>query len=318
MDVRAVAVASLLVATLLLALVPYPATFVGPGESADYYEHRVAPASSQAYDAQMETIRDEGANESELRHVAYDDLSPTARELFDRALDRPPSDDGAHAVEPIVCRDGAYLCPGYDREDLPEEFEYATDRQPEAVALVVERGDERHLYSTSGLGLQSRHGSPGLALLLFAGISTLAIGAGFVAGAGAGHVLSSLAGRVATVVLGATVFSLPFTDSVPAAAADAPSFLILAVGLSVIAYALTPSPRSLRSRKWALGCGVGLVVAVLVVPYVATVFRSEPAFFAAIGAVLLGWVAPLVHSVAAVLGRFDPDRGRVVDGAERK
>lgn len=144
---RLLRVSGIVVAVLLLGLAVYPGTFTSPyvtGEDTPRYAHTIVPESSSQYE--------EVTSEHDPEIYQYDDLSPTAQELFDRTRAAEPRRNGERRYIPDVCREFVLVCDEYATKDLPEEFTYGTQLNYDEAFVFIEDGDERYLLQTGITG----------------------------------------------------------------------------------------------------------------------------------------------------------------------
>lgn len=146
---RRVRLAGFVVAALLLVLAAYPGTFGAPYVTASdgpQYAHTIVPAGSPLYD--------EYTSGYDHEVYQYEELSPVARELFDRTRAAEPREqyNGERRYIPEVCRDFMLVCDTYYEDDLPEEFTYGTELDYEEAFVFVEDGSDRYLLQTGWTG----------------------------------------------------------------------------------------------------------------------------------------------------------------------
>lgn len=154
MERDSVSRAALIVAVLLALLLLYPGVPSGPvAKHNPAHQHYVAEEGTPAYDEIVGEATPGSASESDLRSVQYEELSPEARAAFDETLERPGRGEGFYAHEPVVCKDGFYLCFGTDESDLPPEFTYDQEASPSEAVLFVERGEQTYVFSTGAFGM---------------------------------------------------------------------------------------------------------------------------------------------------------------------
>lgn len=123
---------------LLVALLFHPATFAAP--------------YPQEHDSQYaHTLVSEWEGDGELEVYEYDELSPVARELFDRTREA----DGFYS--PDVCAEFMLVCDGYYEDDLPDEFAYGSYLSPSESHVIVEDGDERYVLKTGQGSVQAMY-----------------------------------------------------------------------------------------------------------------------------------------------------------------
>lgn len=136
------------VAVVLLGLAFYPGTLTSPYATSQdtlRYAHTIVPESSPQYE--------EYAEEHDPETLRYDELSPVARELFDRTkAAEPRSYDGERRYVPDVCRDFVLVCDTYSQDELPDEFTYGTELTYEEAFVFIEDGDDRYLLRTGITG----------------------------------------------------------------------------------------------------------------------------------------------------------------------
>ena len=133
---------------VLLGLAFYPGTLTSPyvtGQDTPRYAHAIVPESSPQYEGYVE--------EHDTEVLRYDELSPMARELFDRTRAADPRNyDGEREFIPDVCRDFVLVCDAYPQDDLPDEFTYGTELTYEEAFVFIEDGDDRYLLRTGTTG----------------------------------------------------------------------------------------------------------------------------------------------------------------------
>lgn len=134
----------IVIAILLVGLIFYPGALASPyitAQDGPQYAHTIIPESSPMYE--------EYTSEYELETYRYDELSPVARELFDRtrAADPRPQYNDERRYIPDVCRDFVLVCDAYSQNELPGEFTYGTELSTEATLQFIE-ADERYLFQT--------------------------------------------------------------------------------------------------------------------------------------------------------------------------
>lgn len=147
MDDRILRAGCLLVGLVLVAVVVYPPAFFGLEQGGVWYEVRVDPADSPAYDDRLAHFSDDGTDESDLSVVQYDELSPAARDLFDGASDQPPEDDGTRAADVRVCKPFTVACPWYSPSELPPELAFDGAADATEAAVIVQTDDGSYLLS---------------------------------------------------------------------------------------------------------------------------------------------------------------------------
>lgn len=155
LDSRRLRIAGLVVAVGLLALAAYPGTLASPYETTrggPSYDHAIVPESSVTYE--------EYASDPDLATYRYEDLSPAAKEVFDRTLADPDRE-----FEPTVCRGFVLVCDAYAQSDLPPEFEYGTRLRPDEALRFVEKGGERYLFRTGTINHATLFGFSNLLFL---------------------------------------------------------------------------------------------------------------------------------------------------------
>jgi hypothetical protein len=144
---RALRLAGVALAVVLVALALYPGTLASPLVTADdtpKYSHTIVPESASQYD--------EYTAGYDHDVYQYEDLSPVAQELFDRTRAAESGPNGERTYVPAVCRDWVLACDGYAEEDLPAAFTYGTELDYEEAFVFVEDGDERYLLQTGITG----------------------------------------------------------------------------------------------------------------------------------------------------------------------
>ncbi|MFC7226613.1 hypothetical protein N0B31_04300 [Salinirubellus salinus] len=164
-DARRLRIAGLVVAVVLLGLAAYPGTLASPYETTrgdPSYDHAIVTESSATYD--------EYAADPDIEIYRYEELSPAAQDLFDRALAEP---DGV--FEPTVCRGFVLVCDGYAQSDLPPEFEYGTRLRPDEALQFVEKGGERYLFRTGTINHATLFGFSNLLFLAWPTVIPLGI-----------------------------------------------------------------------------------------------------------------------------------------------
>lgn len=299
---RHVAVAGVLVAALLLVLVWYPGTFVGPEDDRELYEHRVDPATASSYDQRLATIRSEAERnegfeegtdvEDELTTVSYEELSPAARATFDRTLEAPPDASGAHVYDPFVCRDGWRLCAGMQRSELPPEFGYGSGSPLDGAALIVETDDGRYLFSTGAVDYTPQDGAGfGLAIFTYVvkGVALIPFAA-FLLAYSTGIATGSREWTAAGVTSGIALVALGvvFFDGTVAIG-------LLLGGLVLVAVATAPQTDDCRLRGLAVALG-GLLATIAVAPSQLLPLIGSPSY------PFLGGLLVLVGAWSSVAG----------------
>lgn len=211
---RRLRVLGLGVALLLVVLALYPGTLASPSLSPHesvQYSHAVEPESSERYA--------EWTEEVDLDTYAYEDLSPPARELFDRTRAAEPSQYGwKYTYTPRVCRDAVLVCDGFFRHELPAEFTYGEELTPQEALVIVEDGDDRYLLKTGQFGHGDRFGPPVRQVGVWLTVFPLALFVGVVAVSAASDRV--LVGTVGWGVLVATLAVLaPYLEMIGAMSA---------------------------------------------------------------------------------------------------
>lgn len=144
------------VAVLLVVLALYPGTLASPylsPQETTQYSHAVTPESSDTYE--------EWTEEFDPDYYRYEELSPEARELFDRTRTAEPSEHGwERTFTPRICRDVVLVCDGYVRGELPEEFTYGEELTPDEALVIVQHGEDRYLLKTGEFGHGDRFALP--------------------------------------------------------------------------------------------------------------------------------------------------------------
>lgn len=307
MDRRHVAVAGVLVAALLLVLVWYPGTFVGPEDDEWYYEHRVDPVTASSYDQRLETIRSEAVSgddseagsdvEDELTTVSYEELSPEARTMFDRTLESPPEHSGAHVHDPFVCEEGWRLCAGMRRSELPPEFDYGSVSDPADAALFVEIDDGRYLFSTRSVDYTPQDGASfGLAMVTYVvkGVALLPFAAFLVAystGLATGSREWTAAGASSGIAIAA--LAAVYFDGIA-------SIGLFLGGLVLLVVSAAPRTDDLRLRALAVALGA-LLAAIAVAPAHLLPLTGRPSYavLTAFLVLLVAWSSVAGLCVAA-------------------
>lgn len=139
--------AFIIVAILLLVGLPfYSGTFVGGYDiNTHQYEHEIVAGPT---DNATETVNLSQSIESEATRYRYEDLSPVARELFDRTRTAD-----SLTYTPNVCESYVLVCDSYYEADLPSEFTYgygfdSVDSRNADVYTVIENNGDEYLLRT--------------------------------------------------------------------------------------------------------------------------------------------------------------------------
>ena len=120
-------------AVLLVALLFYPGTFSSP------YADRNAGDYSHALASEWE-------REGEIPVYQYGELSPPARDLFDRTR------SAGGSYRPDVCQGFMPVCDGYYEDELPDEFAHGSDLSPAESHVIIDDGPERYVLETGQSG----------------------------------------------------------------------------------------------------------------------------------------------------------------------
>lgn len=296
---RRLTVAAVLLAAVLLVLVGYPGTFVGPIDEDPFYEHRIEPTSSEAYEERIATFEDRSRDsEEDLREVRYDELSPGGQALFDRTAAVERDSDGTRDYRPTVCKAYALYCPGLRQGDLPREFSYEYDADFLDSAVIVETDDGRHLFSAAAHSTVYPHGDPSGVFRALLSFLTLAPFATFLLAFSTGRAIESrsvrAAGSLTCVVLAgiaARTSSFVWTTL---------TFVVCAVLL--VPFAVPTPAANLRLRALAIAVGA-FVAALSVVPsHLSTVTSIGPnVVLVALVTLSVSWIGMASLSVAAYL-----------------
>jgi hypothetical protein len=194
---RVLQVLGIATAVLLVALLFHPATFAAPyaGEHTSQYSHELVS---------------EWEGDGDLAVYEYDELSPVARELFDRTREA----DGSYS--PDVCAEFMLVCDGYYEDELPDEFTYGAYLSPPESHVIVEEGDERYVLKTGQGSVQAIYFDTGgivsfVTLIPTALFLVFAVGANRIIGtAAADRVLGASVAGGAT--LGALSMLAPYLE----------------------------------------------------------------------------------------------------------
>lgn len=164
-------VVAVVVFLLLGSLAFYPGTFaLGYDDNVWEYEHEIEARSGE------DVTRGgafEPATDLEYPSYRYEELSPTAQELFDRTRTTDSS-----TYTPDVCRDYVLICNGYYDEELPSEFTYGQSLDNASLYTAIEYEGANYLLRT---GTAAEPNAPnflyGFNLFLFRGLLLLHAGA---------------------------------------------------------------------------------------------------------------------------------------------
>ncbi|WP_281193346.1 hypothetical protein [Halorubrum sp. F4] len=135
-------VAFAVVVALLLVGLPFYAGTFSPGYSPNSYnyEHEIEAGPADDVTGGLEL-----GDDTDLEDITYEyeEMSPTARELFDRTLRADSSE-----YVPDVCENYVLVCDGYYKQDLPSEFIYGPGMSDEFRYSVVEYDGNGYLLRT--------------------------------------------------------------------------------------------------------------------------------------------------------------------------
>lgn len=261
------------------------------------YEHTVEPVGSEAYQERLDEITGPDGNASDLRQRSYANLSPAAREIFDRTLENEPSSDGAYAYTPTLCRDDAVACPYRDRGDLPPEFSYEPDAPPADSAIVVHTADGTYLYSTGAATMVKTDGGFEEPIAILGVLFVLP----YILFVGALESTSTRRGRwKAAALLATPIVLVPFAMRVAnlpiVAGIGMAGVLLLAAPLQVLS---VPREPDRWFRVGAVVAGVAGALAMALIPY-ADVYLWPRTASVGPGLIAIGilWVAgPVLRSI---------------------
>lgn len=313
-----VAIAAVVVAFVLLVLLPYPATLSDPVDDADYYEHTISPASEPAFEDELEVLapRPDAGEEAtpydadRLETISYEELSPGAKTVFDRAFATEPGSTGQYSYEPTVCREGVRFCPWLPRGELPTEFEYSYSATGDDAAVIVERDGERYLFRNRGPEVDRAHDwdvwpSVSAAVKLTVMVPLAA----FVLAAGTGLSLATRRRR-----LGVALAGIGLTAATISLHAALPSPWFHLAGPFLVAAAICPAVRGQQYRTAAVVLGAAVAVLTVLFPYGSVYTGLDLIFVATLSTVLLSWPGMLGIAIAS---RSAANEGRsVADGVD--
>jgi len=229
---RQLKVAGFVVAALLLALAAYPGSFGDPYVTASdspKYAHTIVPESSPLYEEYT------AGYDHEV--YQYAELSPVARELFDRTRAAEPREqyNGNRRYIPAVCRGFMLVCDTYHEDDLPEEFTYGTELDYDEAFVFIDDGSDRYLLRTGWTGHGGLFAFPIRSVLSWLTLLPLAGFIGLLAARAADTSLLTGAVGGGAVVAVASLLS-PYVEMTGAVSGLAIGVVcLLAVWLSIIA-----------------------------------------------------------------------------------
>lgn len=133
--------AAVVVALLLGALAFYPGV-LAPGYNSNVvnYEHKIEAGPGENVTSEVEF---EAGTDLEDITYRYEDLSPTAQELFDRTL---AAGFGTYTAD--ICTEHVIVCDGYYQEELPPEFTYGESLDNALLYTVIEYNGDEYLLRT--------------------------------------------------------------------------------------------------------------------------------------------------------------------------
>lgn len=176
---RNLQILGVLTAVLLVGLLFYPGTLVSPytQDQPHQYNHMLVS---------------EWDGDGDLSVYQYDELSPVAQELFDRARNTEPlGQPGTRSYQLDVCQDFMLICDTYYQEELPDEFTYGLNLPPSEAHVIVEDGNERYILKTGGNDPGTWLFAPGALSSLFTLISSAML---IIFAVGVNHKLGTTAG----------------------------------------------------------------------------------------------------------------------------
>ena len=134
-------VAAVIVALLLGALAFYPGVLApGYNTNVEDYEQSIEAGPSENVTSEVEL--EAGTNLEQITY-RYEELSPSAQELFDRTR---TADSATYT--PDICLEHVLVCNGYHQEDLPPEFTYGAGLDDASLYTVIEYGGDQYLLRT--------------------------------------------------------------------------------------------------------------------------------------------------------------------------
>lgn len=129
------------VAVLLGALAFHPGVlYPGYDSGVERYEQSIEAGPSENVTGEVEL---ETSTDIERITYRYEELSPTARELFDRTLAA-----GSGTYTPAVCTEHVLVCNGYQQGELPPEFTYGAGLDDASLYTIIEYDGDRYLLRT--------------------------------------------------------------------------------------------------------------------------------------------------------------------------
>ena len=165
-------VAAAVVALLLGALAFYPGV-LAPGyvlSDSVNYEHEIEAGPGDNVASEIEF-----GHPDDLEHITYryEELSPIARELFDRTRTAESA-----TYTPKLCTDRVLICDTYYHKNLPPEFIYGKSLDNVSLYTVVEYDGDQYLLRT-GVDWTATYWNPlyGIVVLLFRGLLVFHAGA---------------------------------------------------------------------------------------------------------------------------------------------
>jgi len=155
---------------LLASLAFYPGT-LAPGYDGNTwnYHHEIeeGPGVNSSTGGEFEP-----ATDPEYPSYRYEELSPTAQEMFDRTR---TADSATYT--PNICMDYVLVCNGYYEEELPTEYTYGVSLDNASLYTAIEYDGATYLLQT---GISEAPNNPnfmyGFSILLFRGLLLLHAG----------------------------------------------------------------------------------------------------------------------------------------------
>lgn len=133
--------AAVVVALLLVSLAFYIGALApGYDSNVENHEHNIEAGPSENVTSEVEF--GPGTDLGKITY-RYEELSPTAQELFDRTLAA-----GSATYTPDICTAYVLVCDGYYQEELPSEFTYGAGLDNPALYTVIEYGGDQYLLRT--------------------------------------------------------------------------------------------------------------------------------------------------------------------------
>lgn len=132
-----------------------------------YYDNRIVEQADDAESIEHPAVTDETSV------YQYSELSPVAKEVFDRTLS---DDDNSFTI--VICHDWTLTCDEYYESEVPDEFQYGAvghNVDESELYTVIENEEGAYVLQTGALGHEDGWDLSGLPLVLSSSLMMLLV-----------------------------------------------------------------------------------------------------------------------------------------------